>query len=152
MFSLRTTLTLLALPALAAAGNVCLGVFAVAGLGDAPPDVYYVAFAAGSPCDESRSAMLTDTLNENWCSISNRAPQFDMCGSTATIFNAGEPIGDDADFNDCGAKLSINGEEFDGEVLEELAEDNPCSATCNNGIAFGNIGGLRHYVDVPMCD
>jgi SepF-like predicted cell division protein (DUF552 family) len=41
-----------------------------------------------------------------------------MCGTKATIFNAGEPIGNDADFNDCGAKLSINGQEFDGEVLD----------------------------------
>ncbi|KAF9768240.1 hypothetical protein IL306_014485 [Fusarium sp. DS 682] len=150
--SLRSSLIFLILPALAAAGNVYLGVFAIAGLGDAPPDVYYVAFAVGSPCDESRSALLTDTLNENWCSIANRPVEFDMCGTKATIFNVGEPIGDDADFNDCGAKLSINGEKFDGEALDERAEDNPCMGTCNNGIAFGNIGGLRHYVGVPMCD
>ncbi|KAM0210889.1 hypothetical protein ACHAPA_004706 [Fusarium lateritium] len=150
--SLRSSLTLLALPLLAAAGNVCLGVSVVAGMGDAAPDIYYVMFAAGSPCENGRSYSLTNTLNENWCSIADRAPQFEMCGTVATIFGAGEPLGTDGGFNDCGAKLSINYEEYDGEVLDEHDENNPCSATCNNGIAMGGISGLRHYVGVPMCD
>jgi hypothetical protein len=123
---------LLALTRTVLGGNVCLSSFVAAGLGDAAADVYWVTFAAGSPCDESRSYGLTDTLNENWCSIAERNPQFDMCGTTATMVN--------------------NGVEYAGRLLDSFAEDNPCAGSCNNGISFGSLSGQRIFEGVPMCD
>jgi hypothetical protein len=127
-------------------GNVCLSTMVAAGLEGS--NVYRVAFAAGSPCEEGRSYTLTDTLDESWCSVINRNIQFEMCGQLATLVNRGESIGHG---NDCGAVISIEGTEYSGRSISDDEED-PCAGDCNIGIAFGTLGGLKVFEGVPMCD